>query len=69
MIIKKEMTCEKCGKTFEDFMQYAYSACRKCGKRFLLCPDCKKTFQCDWCGCTEFVKAENNMRDGQQVFF
>lgn len=54
MLIKRNYICDKCHGQFRAMSQYQVRKCKRCGKMFVFCDDCKPTATCDWCGGAEF---------------
>ena len=64
-------TCDSCGKQFECTMQLAQFYCARCGKEFVLCPNCREGHECDYCGGTELldVYKYHEKKTGKTIFF
>ena len=53
-IIEVDFTCDKCYRSFRAIAQGRVCQCKRCGKMFVFCDDCKPKANCDWCGSGEF---------------
>lgn len=54
MLYFSDMKCDACGKDFNAIQQHSQYYCNRCNKHFTLCPECKDSFVCDYCGSKEF---------------
>lgn len=59
-LIQKDFSCDKCYRSFRATAQFVMRHCKKCGKMFVLCPQCEPEAVCDWCGCEEIERYNPN---------
>lgn len=55
MLTKSNMKCDACAMEFQATLQHAQYFCNKCNKHFTLCPKCRKTVKCNYCGSSELI--------------
>lgn len=55
-LIETDFTCDRCFRSFRATAQFVKRQCKKCGKMFVFCDECKPKAVCDWCACGEFER-------------
>lgn len=71
MLFISNMKCDACSKEFKDIQQLSQYYCNTCNKHFTLCPKCKDSFVCDYCGSKEIIDVYEHHRkiNGTDIFF
>lgn len=71
MLVISSMKCSACGKEFKAIQQHSQYYCKKCNNHFTLCPECKDSFVCDYCGCKELIDVYEHHRKihGTDILF
>ena len=63
--------CDACGKEFEGIVQHVRYFCARCHKEFTLCPNCRSTHVCYYCGETALldIYEEHKKKTGEDILF